>query len=392
MSMKLDSYGIYVHIPFCSQFCIYCDFYSVKQQSKRKAFLESLTKEILLAGEANKIERKAEGEVNERGVGTIYFGGGTPSVLGADQLSELLHTIRTNYWSAVGGVKEITVEVNPDDVTLPYLRRLTEAGFNRLSIGVQSFDDGALKWMSRRHTGEEAAGAFYSAREAGFKNISIDLIFGYQMLSEGVWRDTISKALSLSPEHISAYQMGVERGTPLFQLAAKGEYKAPEDEIALAQYRILQKELAATGYEQYEVSNFSKQGYESQHNSSYWNFTPYLGFGPSAHSFYGGRRWWNYSSLNRYIKDISEGRAPYKGFEILGEKEQFGEFIMLSLRTVKGVNKRLLESNYSKFLTKAFRLSVERQKVYGNLVDDGEYIKIPSEKLFISDGIIRSIY
>ena len=390
--MNRDSYGIYVHIPFCSQFCIYCDFYSVKRQSKKGVFLESLTKELLLAKEADKINRNVGNEIKEGGVGTIYFGGGTPSVLATEQLTTLLDTIKTNYRSAVGGVREITVEVNPDDVSLPYLRELKRGGVNRLSIGIQSFENTILKWMNRRHTAAEAIGAFCNARAAGFENISIDLIFGYQMLSEREWRDTINKALSLSPEHISAYQMGVERGTPLYRLATKGEYKVPEDEVASKHYKILQEALTAAGYRQYEVSNFSKPRYESQHNSSYWDFSPYLGFGPSAHSFCGGNRWWNYSSLNRYISEISEGRLPCKGFEILGEKERFGEFIMLSLRTIAGIDKKQLESNYPKFLTKEFQRSVDRQKIIGNLVDDGECIKIPPEKLFISDGIIRSIY
>jgi len=382
--MDRGSYGVYVHIPFCSQFCIYCDFYSVKQISKRKSFLESLKKEIFLTGEASNIE--------ERGVETIYFGGGTPSVLDAKQLASLLDAIRTAHRSAVGGIREITVEVNPDDVTVPYLRDLRSAGFNRLSIGVQSFENECLKWMNRRHTGEEAIRAFNGAREAGFENISIDLIFGYEMLSEDMWIDTVNKALSLNPEHISAYQMGIERGTTLYKLTTEGKYKTPEDETTSKQYRILQEKLVMAGYKQYEVSNFSKAGYESQHNSSYWNFTPYLGFGPSAHSLFGGKRSWNYNSLNRYIDEISEGRTPCKGFEVLRKEERFSEFIMLSLRTVTGIDKKILQSNYSEFLTAKFQMSVDRQEMLGNLIVDGEYIKIPPEKLFISDGIIRSIY
>ena len=388
MVMGSDSYGIYVHIPFCSQFCIYCDFYSVKQRSNRETLLKCLEREILLAGE----ERSIVERINKRGVGTIYFGGGTPSVLRADQLIVLLDTVRKNHRCLSGGAKEITVEVNPDDVTLPYLKELKSGGFNRLSIGIQSFEDANLKWMNRRHTGKEAIKAFDCARDAGFGNISIDLIFGYEMLSDGVWESTINRALSLKPEHISAYQMGVEPGTPLQRLVADGKYRAPEDEVASGQYRILQEILAAAGYRQYEVSNFSKPEYESQHNSSYWDFTPYLGFGPSAHSFYGGRRSWNCSSLNRYISEISKGRTPRGGFEILGEEEQFNEFIMLSLRRISGINQRILRDRYSRFITEDFQISVNRQKMVGNLIDDGEYIKIPPERLFISDGIIRSIY
>ena len=386
MTENTDSYGIYVHIPFCSQFCIYCDFYSVKQFGKREAFSGSLKREISM-------RRDGLGEeLNKRGVGTIYFGGGTPSVLTASQLSDLLHCIRSQYQEVRGGVKEITVEANPDDVTLSSLKELKLAGFNRLSIGIQSFDDTSLSWMNRRHTAEEAIKAFYNAKDAGFENISIDLIFGYEMLSEDLWRTTIEKAVSLNPEHISAYQMGVEPGTPLYKLAKDGAYTVPDDEVSFGQYRMLQKMLAEAGYCQYEVSNYSKQGYESQHNSSYWNFTPYLGFGPSAHSFCGDLRSWNHSSVKRYIDGISQGEDLCAGFEILGEKEHFIEFIMLSLRTVIGIDKSKLQGNYREFLTEEFLASLERQKMAGNLVDDGGYIKIPPEKLFISDGIIRSIY
>ena len=387
--MEQDRYGIYVHIPFCSQFCIYCDFYSVKRVSGKGLFLDSLKKEILNV-EDNR--DKIGDNIDKRGVGTIYFGGGTPSVLTSGQLIELLCLIKSSYRSTPGGIEEVTVEVNPDDITLEYLKELRKGGFNRLSIGVQSFDDSCLKWMNRRHNGEEAVKAFCYGREAGFDNISIDLIFGYAMLPDTLWEGTVKKAISLSPDHISAYQMGIEEGTPLYKLALNGGYCAPEDEVASGQYALLQRMLSDAGYLQYEVSNFSGLGKESRHNSSYWNFTPYLGFGPSAHSFSGACRSWNCSSVKGYIDAINAGKSPLGGSEVLGEEEIFCEFIMLSLRTARGIDKRQMQSRFSRLLTEKFYASVEDQKERGNLVEDDNYIKIPPEKLFVSDGIIRSIY
>ena len=385
--MNQDSYGIYVHIPFCSQFCVYCDFYSVKQISKREPFIESLKREILLTGD----EWSIGDNLNKRGVRTIYFGGGTPSVLAPFRIKELLDLITKTHNSADGGIEEITIEVNPDDITAEYLKELRSAGFNRLSIGIQSFDDNILRWMNRRHTGVVAQEAFYCAREAGFENISIDLIFGYEMLSDALWQDTLGKAISLDPEHISAYQMGVEPETPLHKLLLEGRYSIPDDETAFGQYKMLQELLSDAGYLQYEVSNFAKPGRESIHNSSYWNFTPYLGLGPSAHSFSGKKRSWNCDSVSRYINEIMEGGNSCGGFEILEEKEEFCEFIMLSLRSVRGIDRSILQNRFPQFLTEEFHKSVLLQKNSGNLTEEGGYIKIPSEKLFVSDGIIRSI-
>ena len=255
--MGRDRYGVYIHIPFCSQFCIYCDFYSVKRASGNAPFLEALKREILnVGGNRDKIGDN----IDKGGVGTIYFGGGTPSVLCSGQLIEILDLIKSSRQRAFGRIEEVTVEINPDDVTLEYLKELRGAGFNRLSIGVQSFDDGCLKWMNRRHNGEGAEKAFRCGREAGFDNISIDLIFGYEMLSDTLWEGTVKKAISLAPDHISAYQMGIERGTPLYKLALSGEYYAPEDEVAAGQYALLQHMLLEAGYLQYEVSNFSLSG------------------------------------------------------------------------------------------------------------------------------------
>lgn len=239
--------GIYIHIPFCSQFCSYCDFYSVKQTEKVNEFTESLIKEIVLR--SNDFKNKG------LTVNTVYFGGGTPSLISITSLKAILNALFRNYPLSPNGVKEQTIEVNPDDITPQYLHGLRECGFNRLSMGIQSFNDRHLRWMNRRHNALTALNAFKMAREAGFANISIDLIFGFEMLTIQEWTDNLQKAISLSPEHISAYQMSIERGTTLFKNYTKGAYLQPSDESSAKQYEMLGQELAKGGYIQYEVSS-----------------------------------------------------------------------------------------------------------------------------------------
>ena len=373
--------GVYIHIPFCSQFCIYCDFYSTKQYRKIGDYLQSLYGEI----------DTRRGELTEIGstVETIYFGGGTPSLLAAGLLAGILQKIFSNYPLSAGGVAEVTVEANPDDLTQPYLRELREAGFNRLSLGIQSFDDHHLKWMNRRHDALMAVNAFRMAREAGFGNISVDLIFGYEALTMDRWQQDIESLLRMEPEHISAYQMSVEPGTPLHKLATIHTYANLSDEDALRQYLFLQNALSTAGFNQYEVSNFSKPGKESCHNSAYWNGEPYIGLGPAAHSFDGKRRSWNSPSLRRYIS--SAGREPRKG-EFLSPKDRFNEFLMLSLRRVSGIDKTKLDTFPAEFLSLNFCHTLTALKEKGLLEEEDNFIRIPPDKLFISDGIIRELF
>ena len=357
--------------------------------SKRTDFVKALRKEIK--------DRSKEFAKKGETVNTIYFGGGTPSVLRATQLASILRDIR-KYYEVIGNVSnsepEITLEVNPDDVTPAFMRCVREAGFNRLSMGVQSFYDAHLKWMNRRHTGAQAIKAFNVAREAGFENISIDLIFGFEGLTGAMFRENIKTALSLSPEHISSYQMGIEKGTKLYSEYMSGEYVALNDQASFSQYTSLQSYLAEAGYIQYEISSFSKPGMESRHNSSYWNFTPYLGFGPAAHSFNGNERVWNCQGINSYINGVQKGERLYKA-ELLSPKDHFNEFIMLSLRTIAGIDRSIFESSTESFgqlITNEFTLTLNSFLKQGVLVEENGKIKIPPEKLFLSDGIIRELF
>lgn len=330
---------IYIHFPFCKSFCTYCDFYSVRGKDRMAQYTQSLLREISL--------RKAF-LCQCTSPATFYVGGGTPSLWPVEQLGEAVAAVsavlregaadygRSCGTSGGGGgsvpgtgdgrgnagfFAEFTVEVNPDDVTEAYARALRRLGVNRVSMGVQSFSDRSLRWMARRHSSAGAVEAFRVLRSVGFDNISLDLIFGYDPVAWGsgsssdeelmqLWSDDLDAVLRLRPEHISAYQMGIEEGSVLGEMAAAGRYREPSDELCAAQYALLQQRLAAAGYEQYEVSNFSLPGRRALHNSGYWDRSPYIGLGPGAHSFDGDRRrWWNAPDLDRYIAAFGGGSA-----------------------------------------------------------------------------------
>ncbi|MBQ7576469.1 MAG: radical SAM family heme chaperone HemW [Bacteroidales bacterium] len=367
--------GLYVHIPFCTSFCIYCDFYSEVAPERVDAYLEALSREAA--------SRKSELSVPPT---TLYVGGGTPSLLSERQFSRLSEILRKNF--DLQAVEEFTVEANPDDITPEKLALWRSCGVNRLSIGVQSFCDAHLKWMRRRHDSAAAARAFRMAREAGFRNISLDLIFGYAGLSMREWEASVEKALSLGPEHISCYQMMLEEGTPLTLLAEAGKYIEPPQEECAAQYSLLQQRLSEAGYVQYEISNFALPGFESRHNSAYWRREPYLGLGPAAHSFDGARhRSWNDPDLEAWLaawNPASESRRA-GSFEILSDKDVFNETVMLSLRTARGLDLAELDPTLLAEARPAFDAAIAS----GNLVrTPSGRLRIPSDRFFISDFAI----
>lgn len=390
--------GIYVHIPFCGQFCTYCNFYSVKGKGYREKYIAALHNEI----EYRKYFFRDTG-VSPR---TIYFGGGTPSLFSPLQLGEILSHIKEAFNATAP--EEVSVEVNPDDISPQYARMLLEAGFNRVSMGIQSFVDEHLKWMNRRHTAKEGEQAYHNLRDAGFCNISLDLISGFYGLTPQLWEYNLRKMAGLSPEHISAYQMSIEPGSALGRMYERGEYELVPDEICLEEYTFLQKYLASEGYEQYEVSNFARKGnsgliMKSKHNSSYWTREPYIGLGPAAHSFNGRIRSWNSSSVAKYCRfyskesmkeseaimpDASLLPADVGGYELLSGRDIFNESIMLGLRSVAGVNLGMLDAS----LLEEVRPEIARHCRLGNLVQDGDIIRIPSCRLFVSDGIISDLF
>ena len=318
--------SLYLHIPFCEKKCLYCDFYSIENRSMTGRFLDALVLEIARAGEGHR----------GREVDTVFFGGGTPSLLKPAELERLLEAARASFRLSAGA--EITVETNPGTVTSDTLRAYRACGVNRLSIGIQSFDAAELRFLDRIHDAPQGTACVRAAREAGFDNISVDLIFALpgQLLS--TWEGTLRSAVALAPEHISAYNLIVEPNTPLFRLVEEGTVTPAGRDEEAGLYERTMELLGAAGYEQYEVSNFARPGFRCRHNANYWSHGGYLGFGPSAHSFLPieggreGRRWWNVSNLVNYLERIEGGLSPAAGEETLSGRQLRNERVFLGLR------------------------------------------------------------
>lgn len=364
---------IYIHFPFCRSFCTYCGFYSeaAPKCGSRDAEFRRWAAEVRLEADTRRKELE-----DSAGINTLYIGGGTPSLLSSDCLAEVVESLP-------GGLghryDEFTLECNPDDITPGFCAGAAGLGVNRISMGIQSFDDGILRWMNRRHNAEEALSAFSTLREAGFGNISIDLIFGIADMDDACLERSVKKAIELHPEHISAYQLSIEEGSVLADRVARGEYEEASEEQCRRQYSMLCNMLGEAGYEHYEVSNFALPGHESRHNSAYWERVPYTGLGPGAHSFDGMRtRSWN--------STVPSGWTSEK--EILSEEDIKVESIMLGLRTAKGTDYALLRENCD-------RDTVDRLLEAGALMlikkDSGTRCRIPENHFFVSDEIIREL-
>lgn len=413
---------IYLHVPFCGSFCTYCDFYSEICRS-RQAFNEYADAVI-----AEIRDRRKELEMNmsaQDAVNTLYIGGGTPSVLPLDVLSRIVGAVsQTERLSLVTEPVEVTtptelfdeftVEVNPEDIVekgREYVRGLLALGVNRISMGIQSFNDDILRWMNRRHDAGNAVKAFHILRESGVRNISIDLIFGISQLTDETWKDTIEKALELSPEHISAYQLSIEEGSALAKMVADGRYVEASEEQCRRQYDILCRCLGRSGYHHYEISNFAKPGFEAVHNSAYWRRAPYIGLGPGAHSLTGNVRSWNSQELPHRQQDETSSCNPdrisscnpdstscqtssrnpsgklatySRNFETLSPEDIRVERIMLSLRTDKGLKATELYSLTDSTVVDALLSE-------GALERQGGSIRIPESRLFTSDEIVREL-
>lgn len=357
---------IYIHVPFCKSRCTYCDFFSVvpKDESPMERYAEAVCAEI------RRRAPEMDGSLN-----TLYFGGGTPSVLPLEALTRILLTLEEV--GQGGPYREFTLEANPDDIVqngLPYLQSLKQLGVNRMSLGVQSFDNGLLRWMNRRHDAEKAREAVRLVREAGFRNLSLDLIFGLSKLSDETWSRTIDEALALHPEHISCYQLSIESGSALAKMVEKGEYEEAPEEQCRAQYDLLCDKLKQAGYNHYEISNFALPGFEAVHNGGYWTRKPYVGLGPSAHSFSGCSRSWNEDKLEDYARTE----------ESLSLENETVERIMLGLRTAQGVEAATLEEN-------SMPGSIDALLQAGALVKLNGRYRIPEDHFFTSDEIIRQL-
>jgi oxygen-independent coproporphyrinogen-3 oxidase len=327
--------GLYIHIPFCKKLCNYCDFYHVIYDENSPAFAGTLLKEA-------EIRRNYTG--NEI-ISTIYIGGGTPSVFSSKDLGKILEHIYKLY--PVDPAAEVTVELNPDDVTPQYSKDLKKLGINRISIGVQSWRDEDLKLLNRRHTALQASEALKNIFKAGFENVTTDLIYGIPGLTNDDWAMNLDKTLSYGIMHLSAYHLTIEPGTIFGKMKEKGLIREPEEELSIAQFNMLIEKTEPAGFIHYEISNFGKPGYFSVHNTNYWKQVPYIGFGPSAHSFNGYSRQWNVSDLRKYLKLVNEGKKFFEREE-LDFKSRFNEYVMTSLRTMWGIDLEYVETTFDK--------------------------------------------
>jgi len=364
--------GIYLHIPFCSQRCVYCDFYFVTTKKSHAPFVRAICTEL---------EHRASAYGTLEPVETIYFGGGTPSRLSLDELSRILDTLHAHYDTSKLG--EVTLELNPEDGTVDYLRGLRSLGINRLSIGIQSFYDSDLRFMNRSHSPEQAEAVVTSARKAGFDNFSVDLIFGVPKQPEEYWAANLEKVVRLDVPHLSTYMMTIEPKTVLFKRVEKGLVAPVEEEDLTDLYRFTIGYLSERGYEHYEISSFSKPGFRAEHNQLYWNHKNYLGFGPSAHSFWWkglpARRWANIRNLARYEALVEMGEAPIDFSESLGRDTLANEYIMLRLRTSDGLDLDHLEARYG------IELLVEKVEELALLESEGFIAPIRNSRIWLTE-------
>jgi oxygen-independent coproporphyrinogen III oxidase len=315
--------GIYLHIPFCKQACNYCDFHFSTVKANKDAVVRAMLREIDLR------HTYLPGSV----LNSIYLGGGTPSLLSADEIENLItHISRYFTWEKSA---EITLEANPDDISKNVLSGWRNNGINRLSIGLQSFNDDELKWMNRAHSASESLDAVKLAQDSGFENISIDLIYGSRFQSLSDWEKTLQTAIGLNTRHISSYNLTIENKTALGTLHIKGREPAIDDELSTRQFLLMKDMLTAAGFIHYEISNFGKQGYLAVHNSNYWKGHHYLGIGPSAHSYNGASRQWNVRNNNLYLKAVNQGNSYFET-EVLNEKDKYNEYVLTRLRTIWG--------------------------------------------------------
>ena len=371
--------GIYVHIPFCKQACHYCDFHFSTNRSNDESLIAAIERELALQHDY------LAGEL----VDTIYFGGGTPSLLSAAQLAEVFNVVSKNF--TVNPQAEITLEANPDDLSREKLDELKGLGINRLSIGIQTLSDSILTYLNRSHNSSDAIHSFNRARAAGFSNISVDLIYAIPSLEHALWQKSIDDILALQPEHISSYSLTIEEKTVFGNWQRKGKIKPVDESASATQLEMLIDALTSAGYEHYEVSNFSKPGYQSKHNSSYWRQVKYLGVGPSAHSFDGQSRQKNISNNHLYIRSIEKGLLPAEK-EILSRADKINEFILTTLRTSWGCNYARLRDLYQYDLPAMQKDYIENLQQAGLAFQSAEHLCLTKKGRLLADKIASDLF
>ncbi|MBO0591740.1 radical SAM family heme chaperone HemW [Cellulophaga sp. E16_2] len=370
--------GIYIHIPFCKQACHYCDFHFSTSMGKKDAMLSAIKRELVLR----------KGEFKNEVVATIYFGGGTPSVLSTEEIQGIINSVYANY--SVVERPEITLEANPDDLSEDKIRALSKSPINRLSIGVQSFFEEDLKMMNRAHNSKEAKKSLEIATHY-FSNISIDLIYGLPGMSNQRWEENIALALSFGVPHISSYALTVEPKTALANFIKKGIIKPVDDEVASAHFNILLREMEANGLDAYETSNFGKPGFYSENNTAYWLGKKYIGVGPSAHSYDGIRRGWNINNNAKYVKALANDQLPME-VEVLSETDRYNEYVMTGLRTIWGVSLTRIYSDFGANFHKYLLQQAEKHIKQELLVVENDTLLTTKKGKFLADGIASDLF
>ena len=371
--------GIYLHIPFCKQACHYCDFHFTTSLKYKEELLEGMKSEIHLQ----------KSYLQKQTIDTIYFGGGTPSLVGASAIQKLIDTISAVF--TVSNDAEITLEANPDDLDNKSVRELRDTQINRFSIGIQSFYEEDLQWMNRAHNAAEAESAVKRVQDAGFENITADLIYGFPLLTDEKWKSNVRKLIRFQVTHISAYSMTVENKTALASFIRKGKQAGMNEAQSAEQFMLLIEMLTEAGYEHYEISNFAKPGNYSKHNSNYWKGVSYLGIGPSSHSFKGETRQWNAANNAKYIESLSRGVVPAE-VEILTKKDRINEYIMTSLRTIWGTDLKKIEADFGIDYRKLLSSNAERFLEKGWLQTEEQTLKLTTQGKLFADNIAAELF
>ena len=366
--------GIYVHIPFCKSKCAYCNFFSVVSETQRADFLDALKREA--------VDRKDY--LGGEEVRTVYFGGGTPSILKASEISEILDCLKMNY--KIAAASEITLEANPDTVSKESLLEYKSFGINRLSVGIQSFFDDDLQYLSRKHDSKHARQVLDWAQEVGFQEVTLDLIYGIPTLTDEKWRKNLEIFFSTGYNHLSAYALTVEERTALGQRINKGAAAPVNEDATIRQYEILCEMTENQGFEHYEISNFARPGHYSKHNTIYWKGEKYLGLGPSAHSFDGVSRQWNVASVKDYCKSYSFER------EDLTLDDRYNEYIMTSLRTMWGVDLEHIRDNFGEKYAKKFEKGVKNHILTGKMFQKDQKFILNDKGMLFADGIAAELF
>jgi oxygen-independent coproporphyrinogen III oxidase len=377
--------GIYIHIPFCKQACYYCNFHFSTSAALKDEMIAAIIKEIELTTLPSRLPGNGEKEIIE----TIYFGGGTPSLLSVDEIKSLLNSIKNNY--RVSEDAEITIEANPDDVSAQKLSGWKDAGINRLSIGIQSFKEKDLEWMNRAHTITQALDCILLTQKAGFANFSADLIYGTPGLTDEEWKVNVDKLIALGVPHIACYALTVEPNTALQKMISLQKKAGIDTGQQAGQFLLLMKWMREAGYEHYEISNFAKPGSRSRHNSSYWQGKKYIGIGPSAHSYDGTVRKWNVANNALYIASIQKDIIPFEEEELTGV-QRLNEYIMTSLRTIEGLDLEAVEKNFSREERNKIESSIKGYCEGKLVIEHDEKLVLTDEGKLFADGIASHLF